>query len=73
MQDDGTGGLAGCDVDCRGPLESQSGEVGMDQEVIMNWDNVLRKSHLIPREQGPITSSWRSSFTPLTAGRSGHN
>lgn len=70
MQDDGTGGLAGCDADCRGPLEGQRGEIGMDQEIIVNWDDVLRKSHLIPRKQGPITRFWRHSATTLTPGRS---
>ena len=69
VQDDGSGGLAGCDVYGCGPLESQSGEIRMDHEIIMNWDDVLRKSHFIPRKRFPITSFWRRSFATLTPGR----
>ena len=70
VQDDGTSRLAGCDFDFRGSLESQSGEICMDQEIIMNWDDVLRKPHFLPREWSPITSFWRHSVTALTPGTS---
>lgn len=50
MQDDGSGRLAGCDFYLSGSLESQSGEICMDHEIIMNRADVLRKSNFIPRE-----------------------
>lgn len=55
MHDNGASGLTGSDFYfCCSP-EGQSAKVCMDHEIIMNWNDMLRKSHVIPREWGPIT------------------
>lgn len=73
MQDDGTGGLAGCDFYFCGSRKSQSGEVSVNNEIVVSWDDVLREPHFIPRKRYPVTSFWRCSFTALTPGWSEHS
>ena len=56
VQDDRVGRLAGCDFYLCGSPESQSGEVCMNHEIVVSWDDVLWKSHFIPRKRCPVAS-----------------